>query len=316
MIGRWTRQLVWRPFELMCRHWPLVPLKATLTQPVDGVHCIRIENVVTNAIGKLGGYAYSTCYLIDNTILLDTGYAWARRVLGKTLRALQVEEKLRWVVNSHYHEDHTGNNDLLTEMTDAKIVAHSESIPEIRFPKEKRWYRRFLFGPTLTSDVSPIAKTISTPNSHFEVHHMPGHCRGHIVLFEPHKRWLFSGDLYIAAELDSQLSDANGPEWIVSLQTALQWEAEYLFDAHGTIISGANAVRDRLQEKLAFLEELARRIESVAQQQSRTVDEITKLVFTEKRLVDYLSHSDGWLSLLTGADFSRTNLVRTFLHRR
>ena len=41
-----------------------------------------------------------------------------------------------------------------------------------------------------------------------EVVETPGHCPGHICLFESNKKWLFSGDLYVAAELDRDLEFA------------------------------------------------------------------------------------------------------------
>jgi len=53
----------------------------------------------------------------------------------------------------------------------------------------------------------------------------PGHCPGHICLFEPEKKWVVSGDLYIAAYLDSQLRDAADRKWIASLEAVIKTEA-------------------------------------------------------------------------------------------
>jgi len=43
-----------------------------------------------------------------------------------------------------------------------------------------------------------------------------------------------------------------------------------------------------------------------------SIREITRRVFNRQDLVDGFSFSDGWLSLLTGSDFSRGNLVKSF----
>jgi glyoxylase-like metal-dependent hydrolase (beta-lactamase superfamily II) len=283
-----------------------------VTHPIDGVTCIRIDNLVTRALSRIGGYDYSVCYLVDGALLVDTGFPWARRCLRSTLLRLGADKTIRDVVNTHYHEDHIGNNDLLAALSGARIMAHALAIPEIRFPPQLPVFRRFLFGPAPTFDVLPVPDRIETPRFSFDVLHLPGHCPGHICLFEPTRRWLFSGDLYIAADLDSQLADADGPLWIDSLERAIALRAVCMFDAHGTVLTDESAVLRLLQQKLDFLVELRRRILDAADR-AQSIPEITRRVFARSTWVDRLSLSDGWLSLLTGSDFSRGNVVRSFL---
>jgi len=316
MVTRWLRQLFWRPFELICRRYPLVPLKATVTQPVDGVTCIRIDNIVTQFLSRLGGgYDYAVCYLVDETLLVDTGFGWAKRCLQKTLQDLGADQTITTVVNTHYHEDHMGNNDLLSDIAGVKILAHPIALPEIRFPAPVAWYRNFLFGPTRAVNVAPIDDTLATKRFRFEVHHLPGHCPGHICLFERAKGWLFSGDLYMAAELDSQLADADGPQWIASLEQAIALQPTCLFDAHGTILTDPVAVQALLQRKCDFLIAIRERVR-VAAAEPQTIQALTRKVFDRHGLIDYLSMNDGWMSLITGSDFSRGNLIKSFLRTR
>jgi glyoxylase-like metal-dependent hydrolase (beta-lactamase superfamily II) len=297
----------------MCRAHPLVPFNATVTYPVDGIACIRIDNFVTRGLSRFsGGYDYAVCYLIDGSLLVDTGFGWARRRLRQTLLDMGADRTIATVVNTHYHEDHTGNNDLLAEMTGARIMAHRAAIPEIRFPAQAAWYRNFLFGPTRTVDVEPVGDAVETGRFRFEVHHMPGHCPGHVCLFEPERGWLFSGDLYVAADLDSQLADADGPAWIASLERAIELRPACLFDAHGTIVTDAASVDALLRRKLEFLVTLRDRVRAAASGPG-TIQALTRAVFDRRDLVDYLSLSDGWMSLITGSDFSRGNLIRSFL---
>ena len=42
---------------------------------------------------------------------------------------------------------------------------------------------------------------LETPRFRFRVIHTPGHSADHIALYEPNRRWLFSGDLYLAPRL-------------------------------------------------------------------------------------------------------------------
>jgi glyoxylase-like metal-dependent hydrolase (beta-lactamase superfamily II) len=313
MFARWLRFLLWRPFALMCRRFPIWPFRATITHPVEHVACIRIDNLLTRLLGRFsGGYDYAVCYLVDRTLVIDTGFPWARRQLQKTLLALGADRTITTVVNTHYHEDHTGNNDLLAELCGARCLAHAEAVPEIRFPPELRWYRSFLFGPAQIAEIEPVEATVCTEHCRFQVIETPGHCPGHICLFEPVRKWLFSGDLYVAAELDSQLGDADGPQWIASLQRALALKAAWLFDAHGSIFAGEEAVERQLRRKLEFLIAIRERVKQHATH-GQTIQELTRRVFDRRDLVGWLSFGDGWLSLITGSDFSRGNIVRSFL---
>ena len=313
MFRKWIRFLLWQPFALMCRRFPLWPFRATITQPTDRVTCVRIDNLLTRLLSRFGGgYDYAVCYLVDGSLLIDTGFPWARRRLKKALIDIGADRTITTVVNTHYHEDHTGNNDLLVQLCNAQVLAHAEAVPEIRFPIDLPWYRSFLFGPSQIADVSPIGSTVATEHLQFEIIDTPGHCPGHICLFEPTKKWLFSGDLYVAAELDSQLCDADGPQWISSLEVALKLRPAWIFDAHGSIFIGAEAVGQQPRRKLDFLIAIRDRVNQHATH-GQTIQQLTRKVFDRRDLVGWLSFGDGWLSLITGSDFSRGNIVKSFL---
>src|SRR5262249_39983812 len=146
---------------------------------------------------------------------------------------------IRTVINTHSHEDHIGNNDLLLELCGATIFAHPEGVSDIRYPPDVPWYRRFMFGPQIHSPAIPIPPKIETDHCIFQVISTPGHAPDHICLFEINRKWLFGGDLYVAADLDSQLTDVNGPSWISSLESVLELRPECFFDGHGIVIEGA-----------------------------------------------------------------------------
>ncbi|QDU48095.1 MBL fold metallo-hydrolase [Gimesia panareensis] len=316
MISRWLRFLLWQPYALLCRRFPLWPFQVKITRPVEYVTCIQIDNLLTRLLSRFsGGYDYAVCYLVDETLLIDTGFPWARRSLKKTLQELGVVESITTVVNTHYHEDHTGNNDLLVELCGAEVLAHADAVPEIRFPVELRWYRSFLFGPSEIADAHPIGDSIKTEHMRFEVIETPGHCPGHLCLFEPERKILFSGDLYIAADLDSQLGDADGPKWIASLEQVIQLQPEWLFDAHGTVLEGSEAVEQHLRRKLEFLQTIRARVYQFATH-AQSIEALTRKVFDRQSLVDFLSFGEGWLSLITGSDFSRSNIVKSFLREK
>ena len=122
--------------------------------------------------------------------------------------------------------------------------------------------------------------------------------------------------MYVAADLDAQLGDANGPDWISSLEKVIAMQPAAMFDAHGAIFMGEANVRNHLERKLQFLTAIRDRVYNFAQDEGQPIEELTKKVFDQRDLVDWLSFGDGWLSIITGSDFSRSHIVKSFLRAR
>jgi len=313
MVARWVRQALWHPFELACRRVPLVPFEVDVAEVVPGVRIIRIGNAMTRLITRIGGgYDYSVSYLVGDELLVDTGFPWARRPLGRALHDLGVADTLTHVVNTHAHEDHVGNNDLLAEITDARILLHASAVPAVRWPAQRPWYRGFMFGPLSGSRVAAIGDRVEAAGSTFDVVATPGHTADHVCLHQPERGWLFAGDLYVDERLDAQLDDVDGPSWIASLDHALTLGVEVLFDGHGLVVQGRDPVRLRLEAKRGFLASVRDRVAQEAPH-ARDLPELTRRVFAGGGLADRLSRREGRLSLLTRSDFSRSHLVATFL---
>jgi glyoxylase-like metal-dependent hydrolase (beta-lactamase superfamily II) len=314
MITKWMRHVCWQPFESFCRRSPLVPFKLQTTTFDTCIVKIQVDNLLTKAIARLGGgYDYSVCYLIDNALLIDTGFPWARKSLRRYLLTAHAGNSLQAVVNTHAHEDHVGNNDLIEQVSKATLYAHPLAVGAIRHPASLPWYRHFMFGPRPASHAVALGKSLQINDFTFQVIHTPGHSPDHICLFEPTRRWLFSGDLYVAADLDSQLSEVDGNAWISSLTRVIALRATWLFDAHGKVVQGEAEVEQLLTGKLRFLTTLRDTIYQMASEPV-SVEQLTRKIFNQDTFINHLSFSDGWLSLLTSSDFTRSNIVKSFLH--
>ena len=85
-----------------------------------------------------------------------------------------------------------------------------------------------------------------------------------------------------------------------------------LFDGHGTVILGEAAVTALLRRKLDFLLTIQERALAAAGE-AQTLREITRKVFDRRDLVDLMSIGEGWLSLLTASNFTRSQFLKSFL---
>lgn len=312
-MKRFLLKVFWNPFEKFCIAFPLIPLKIEEVRLNQHVTQVKISNVATRAISRLGGgYDYSTLYLIKNKLLIDTGFCWAKRSLGQYILSRGLDQTLEVTVNTHSHEDHIGNNDVIERLTNSAIYAHPKAIATIRHPRKLPWYRSFMFGTNAPSNVEAAPTQLTCDELRFEILETPGHSDDHICIFETNHRWLFSGDLYIAPDLDCQLQDVNGPKWIASLKQILKLSPRFLFDGHGFMVEGEEAVRTVLQNKLRFLENLEKKVRSELSA-PKPLEEIVENVFDDRTIINLLSMNEGWLSILTDSDFSRSNLVYSFV---
>ncbi|MDP3182739.1 MAG: MBL fold metallo-hydrolase, partial [Desulfobaccales bacterium] len=126
--------------------------------------------------------------------------------------------RLRWIVNTHGHADHTAGNDLWAAQTGAQIVMHRldwEFFSRLEMQDEARAGG---FPPLTRVDLAvedgqhlPLGRWQAT------VIHTPGHTPGSICLYLPGH--LFTGDtLFVGAAGRTDLPGASLDQLIHSLQ--------------------------------------------------------------------------------------------------
>jgi glyoxylase-like metal-dependent hydrolase (beta-lactamase superfamily II) len=123
--------------------------------------------------------------------------------------------KIKYIVNTHHHFDHTLGNEAMTNSTGAKIIQHEES--------------------ELQNDITvKDGDVINFGNSELRVLHTPGHSRDSICLIGDGK--IFSGDtLFVGNCGRIDLPGGSAKELYHSLFDVL-----YHLDEHLTLYSGHN----------------------------------------------------------------------------
>ncbi len=217
-------------------------------------------------------------------MLIDTGN-WTlpeyANGMGETLIELLDKEKndLKYIVITHFHYDHTGNAKMLKERYGAQVVAHPADKPIIedplivtrpenitRFgttPEEMLADFNLKEGESLGLSDPEIIKTywnfpvevdvdvedgdkLDVGGLKLEVVHLPGHCPGHIGIYNPGSGTLYSGDLlhYPTPLGPYPIGDAKA-HW-ASIDKCLSFKPQALLEGHGLSAYSEPSSRRRL----------------------------------------------------------------------
>ena len=246
----------------------------------------------------IAGWTYyqTAAYWVEG-LLIDTGCAHTAPQLTSALKSLQVSQ----VVNTHSHEDHIGANAGVQELFGCPIMAHPEALPILENPRLQplQLYRRVSWGWPQPSQGTEIGEWIETAQFRFQVVHTPGHSTDHVCLFEPERGWLFSGDAYIGGQ-DRALREGNEIHGIIaSLKKLRELPVSTIFSGSGSVRADG---KQRLHEKVEYLEELGDRIFAL-HQEGLSPHQIRSRLFGRELPIRYI----------TLGHFSGLRLVQSYL---
>ncbi len=257
----------------------------------DGVTRIRMSR-------ELDGRPvyWVAAYLVDG-LLIDTGCSHTADELASFLEG----KTLDLVINTHFHEDHTGANRLVKERYKVPVYAHHLSIPHISKGFPLYPYQEIAWGYPQPSDVLPIPDIIRTRGHTFTVVETPGHCEGHVCLIEQEKGWCFSGDLFARENPKFTRPEEDMGKTIASMQGLIDMPSErlVLFTSLGRIIEDGRASLGRCIDYLKTLSARAHDLYG----SGLGLEEIVGAVFG----------GENPFAQLTDGQFSSANLVRSML---
>jgi cyclase len=210
----------------------------------DGVYA-AISPDRSKAGSNSGFVVGSTGVLVVDTFL---GVDPAKELLAEIRKVTKLP--IRYVVNTHYHLDHTGGNAVFAE-AGASIVAHVNVRTWLRTENLK------FFGATPKPEDKARVEALVPPDTVYsdtidldvgrgpriQVRYMLGHTGGDSVVIVPDANVVFGGDLVWQHHLPN-LIDASTQPWIQTLDKLLLEHSSATFvSGHGDLATPAD-VRD------------------------------------------------------------------------
>src|SRR5437588_5283027 len=261
----------------------LFSLSALAADPSDFT-IKKIGEGVYAAISGDGSKAGSNAGFIvgsNGVVVVDTFVAVdpAKELLAE-IRKITIPP-VRYVVNTHYHLDHTGGNAVFSE-AGAAILAHRNVRGWLRTENMK------FFGANPKPEAKARVEALVPPDMVYseavdiylgsrqvQVRYMLGHTGGDSVVFVPDANVVFGGDLVWQHHLPN-LIDASTDAWIKTLDRLLADHPSATFvSGHGDVAT-ANDVRD-FRDYLVAL----RQAVSKAQAAGKSGQELTDAVTAE-----------------------------------
>ncbi|MBI4019254.1 MAG: MBL fold metallo-hydrolase [Candidatus Aenigmarchaeota archaeon] len=184
-------------------------------------------------IAGIGGG--SNIYVIDGELLIDTGTGEYFQETKVLIEKTQNVSKLKTIINTHCHYDHSGGDKKFRDWLGATVCAHEKDRKAL---ETGNGTHAKLFGAvsrivTVDKKLRDGAK-IKTENFSFEVVHTPGHTPGSICLYESEKKILISGDtLFENGVGRSDFEGGDRAELRTSIEKLFTLPITHLLPGHG-----------------------------------------------------------------------------------
>ena len=176
--------------------------------------------------------------------------------------------RIRWILATHTHPDHSPAVRLLARETGAEALG---------IPPPRGRHQDQTFAP---NRVLADGDSLSTDEFELLAVHTPGHASNHLCFLHRTLRWLFTGDHIInGSTVVIDPPDGNMAHYLDSLSRLMTFDIERIAPGHGALI---NSPREALEALTAHrLQREAKVLESLAQVDTATLSDLVKAVYDE-----------------------------------
>ena len=221
------------------------PAVLDLVKVTDNVYVIHNDFVPGNITALITD---------DGVLLVDTKYALDYENVEAMLRGV-TDQPIRYVINTHYHDDHSGANQLL-QGVGAKVFASENA----RLKMLNTGRSEGLPDVTIDDHAS-----VHIGNTSVDLYYFGrSHTDGDIVVHFPDYGILAAGDMYANDPGTPELVDYSGGgsarEWPRALTRALELEFDTVVPGHGTVATRAEmeSFRDDTQRLADMIQTMQR----------------------------------------------------------
>jgi glyoxylase-like metal-dependent hydrolase (beta-lactamase superfamily II) len=248
-------------------------------------------------VGRFTSQLNTTCilYRLDTTVL-DTGPPNQWRYVSRFL----AEKRIRRVLVTHHHEDHSGNLEPIQRRWRPTVLAPASGQAILRRGFDVQLYRRLVWGTPDRVETLPLPSELSLAGGlKLRPLHTPGHSIDSTCFLEPERGWLFTGDLYIASRMRYLRRDEHVGGYIESLRRVLQESFEVVLCSHrGVLADGRAALRRKLDHLITLCEQ---------------VRELDARGYGPAQITRQLIGREDHMAWLSRGHFSKQNLVASCL---
>jgi glyoxylase-like metal-dependent hydrolase (beta-lactamase superfamily II) len=237
-----------------------------------------VRRIVAPNPGPFTGPGTNTYLVgIDEVAVIDPGPDDATHIdaiVGASMR-----ERVRWVVLSHTHPDHSPGTKRLVDATGAEVLAYGK-----RMDKD---------GAVVPDTVIGEGDTIEGTEFGIEVLHTPGHAPNHLCFVLEEERVLFTGDNVLDG-MFSVINPARGGDMTTYLATLARLEklrVSRICPGHGDVIDEPRA---RIQEYVAHRRDRERQVLKVLKAGPARVADIVTTLYGDQELPPKLVEAAGW----------------------
>ncbi len=258
----------------------------------------KLAEGVYGFIGKEGATNSGFVVTDEGVIVIDTqGPKGLALLLKKRIQEI-TDKPVLYVINTHFHGDHTFGNQYFKEAKE--IIAHENTKKNLieKDKEHRQQFERFFgerslegFELTLPTKTLRATLTLKAGSKTIElVYPGKGHTDGDIIVYLPDERVLFGGDLLYKDRLP-WLGDAYLSDWIETLDKLKAFDAGVYVPGHGGV-GNFNMLLNFQKYLIDLRSEVKRYIKM-----GKSVDEIKK----EINLPEYKNWSkyNDWLPLNT-----------------